>query len=64
MDKKLRSTKGLTEKQLLRLRRDELVAGILNARRTIQLERNRSARFIDWIKTHGTNKLKVMFGVS
>lgn len=64
MDKKIRSTKGLAEKQLLKLRRDELVAGILNARRTIQLERERSARFIDWVKKYGTNKLKAMFGVS
>lgn len=61
---KLRSTKGLSEKQLMRLRKDELIAGILNARRTIKLERDRSARFIAWVRKFGTKKLKEMFGVS
>ena len=58
MEKKLRSTKGLTEKQLLRLRRDELVTGILNARVTTQVERDEFTRVVELLRKHASPRLK------
>ncbi len=57
--KPLRSTKGLTEAQLMKNRtKAELIAGILNARRTIELERNRFARLVVLLRKHATARLR------
>jgi hypothetical protein len=58
MAKTLRSTKNLNEKQLSRLRKNELVAGILTARTTIEEERAAYTRLINLLNAEASASLK------